>query len=108
MSDVQEQKKFIVQFADKSVWNEIKEDLKTKLRENDIQFQYSEKTPIFHIFYKSDVIEIRIAWEEEILIFKLQTKQNIGSEQLATCREIYDLLVLFSGELKDGNSPYEW
>ncbi len=108
MSDVQEQNEFIVQFADKSVWNDIKEDLKTKLRENEIQFQYSEKTPIFHIFYKSDMIDIRIAWEEETLLLKLQTKQNISSEQLAACREIYDLLILFSGELIDGNSPYDW
>ncbi|MFX1282433.1 MAG: hypothetical protein ACFFB5_02215 [Promethearchaeota archaeon] len=108
MNDSHVHKAFKIRFLDKTVWNDIKVDLKAKLRENDILFQYSEKTPTFHVLYKSDMIEIRVTWEEEILLFNLLTKKSISSEQIKACREIYDLLILFSGELVSGNSPYNW
>ena len=108
LNNVQEQRKFTIQFADNSVWKDFKEDLKTTLQENEIKFQYSEKTPVFHILYKSDMIKIRVVWEEETLLFVLQAENSINSEQIAVCQEIYDLLILFAGELVDGNSPYDW
>ncbi len=108
LNEVQEQNTFTVRFADKSVWKDIKEDFKTTLRENEIKYQYSEKTPTFYILYKSAVIKIRVAWEEEALLFYLQAEKDISSEQIAACGEIYDLLILFSGELVDGDSPYDW
>ena len=108
MNDNQAKKSFIVKFADNSVWKDFKEDLKTTLQKNEIKFQYSEKTPYFYILYKSDMIKIRVVWEEETLLFSLQADQNINLEQLNVSREIYDLLILFSGELVEGNSPYDW
>lgn len=108
LNNPQEQRKFTVQFADNSVWKDFKEDLKTTLQENEIKFQYSEKTPFFFILYKSNDITIRVVWEEEKLLFVLQATDSISSEQINVCREIYDLLTLFSGELIEGNSPYDW
>ena len=108
LNDVQDQKTFSIQFVDRSVWNEFKADLKTTLQENQIKFQYSEKTPTFFVFYKSNVIKIRVVWEDESLLFVLQAENSLNSEQIAVCKEIYDLLILFEGELVDGDSPYDW
>ena len=108
MNNTSEMKTFSVRFADKILWNDFKDDLKTILKENAIKFQYSEKAPSFYILYQSDSIKIRVVWEEEALLFALQAKTDITPEQLEACREIYDLLILFSGKLEDGNSPYEW
>ncbi|MFX0015724.1 MAG: hypothetical protein ACFFB2_01385 [Promethearchaeota archaeon] len=108
MNSSQEYKTFTVQFADKSIWNDFKEDLKATLNDNEIKFQYSEKTPTFYVFYKSDRIKIKVLWEEEILCFVLQAETSVNSEQIAVCRDIYDLLILFEGELIDGDSPYNW
>ncbi|MFX0050934.1 MAG: hypothetical protein ACFFAJ_05270 [Candidatus Hodarchaeota archaeon] len=105
-------KTFTMRFKDKSAWNEFKDDLKQTLRENDIKFQYSEKTPTFYLLYTSEFIRIRVIWgnedKDEALLFSLQAKENIKNDQLSACNEIYDLLQLFSGELIDGKSPYEW
>ncbi|UCG02105.1 MAG: hypothetical protein JSW11_21250 [Candidatus Heimdallarchaeota archaeon] len=108
MNDIQDQKRFNIRFADKSVWNDFKVDLKTTLQENEIRFQYSEKTPTFFVFYKSNMIKIRVIWEDEALLFILQAEKNLNSEQIAVCKDIYDLLILFEGELVDGISPYDW
>ena len=108
MNDVQELITFSVRFSDKNIWKDFKDDMKVILKENEIKFQYSEKTPTFHILYQSDVIKIRVAWEEETLLFALQAEKDITPEQIEACREIYDLLILFSGTLEDGYSPYEW
>jgi hypothetical protein len=101
-------KSFTVRFADKSVWNELKDDLKTTLKENEIKFQYSEKTPNFFIYYKSADVNVRITWEDESLLFSLQANEGISPENVFVCSEIYDLLLLFSGKLIEGISPYEW
>ncbi|MFW9904290.1 MAG: hypothetical protein ACFFFH_08170 [Candidatus Thorarchaeota archaeon] len=108
MNDTQDQKTFKIRFRDRSVWNDFKADLKNMFQETGIKFQYSEKTPTFFVIYKSNEIKIRVIWEDEVLIFLLQTEKNINSEQIAVCKEIYDLLILFEGELIDGNSPYSW
>jgi hypothetical protein len=99
---------FSLRFADKSAWNEFKEDLKVSLRENNIKYQYSDKAPVFHIVYKSENIQIRVAWEQESLLFTLIAKEEIAAEEISICYEIYDLLILFSGELEEGISPYNW
>ncbi len=108
MSDIKENKMFSVRFSDKSSWNEFKEDFKVILRENSLKFQYSEKTPIFHILYKNDSIKIRIDWEDETLLVTLIAIESIGTEEISSCNEIFDLLQLFSGVLEKGISPYEW
>ncbi|UCE13223.1 MAG: hypothetical protein JSV04_13685 [Candidatus Heimdallarchaeota archaeon] len=108
MNNTQEHKKFTVKFADNSVWKDFKEDLKTTLQDNEIKFQYSEKSPFFFILYKGNDISIRVVWEEERLLFVLQAADSISSEHVDACREIYDLLTLFSGELIEGSSPYDW
>lgn len=108
LNDVQDQKTFSIRFTDKSVWNNFKVDLKTTMQENQIKFQYSEKTPTFFVLYKSNTIKIRVVWEDESLLFALQAENNLNSGQIAVCKEIYDLLILFEGELVDGNSPYDW
>lgn len=108
LNDIQEQKTFVVRFSDKAVWNEFKDDLKTTLKKNEIKFQYSDKAPNFHILYKSDSIKIRVVWEDETLVFHLQAEDKVSSEQIDVCREIFDLLILFSGELIMGKTPYEW
>lgn len=108
LSDKKENKMFSLRFSDKSSWNEFKEDFKVILREKNIKFKYSEKTPNFHILYQSDSIKIRIDWEEETLLVTLIAAENIGTEEISSCHEIFDLLQLFSGELKKGFSPYEW
>ena len=99
---------FMLKFADKAEWNNFKEDLKNILRENQIKFQYSEKTPTFHILYKSNQIHLRIDWRDEDLIVMLNSLEDISPEDLNACNEIFDLLNLFSGELIDGTTPYEW
>lgn len=99
---------FRIRFTDRSVWNEFKEDIKTIMQENKIHFQYSEKTPTFFVFYKSNAIKIRVFWEGETLLFVLQAENTLDSEQIAACKDIYDLLILFEGELIDGNPPYDW
>ena len=108
MNDIKDQKTFKIRFADRSVWNDFKTDLKTTMLDNEIKFQYSEKTPTFFVLYKSNVIKIRVVWEDESLLFILQADPNLTQVQIAACKEIYDLLVLFEGELIDGNSPYDW
>jgi len=103
------QKKFYkLKFADKSEWNDFKGDLKNILREHQIKYQYSEKVPSFHILYKSDQVRLQIDWKEEILIVNLQTVDDLTPQNLDACNEIFDLLTLFSGELIEGTSPYEW
>lgn len=97
-----------IRFADKAEWNNFKEDLKNILRENQIKFQYSEKTPNFHILYKSDQIRLQIDWRDEELIVNLLTLEDLTSQKLNACNEIFDLLNLFSGELIEGASPYDW
>lgn len=108
MNEIKNQKSFKIQFADRSIWNDFKADLKNTLQENKIKFQYSEKTPTFFVLYKSDVIKIWVVWEDNSLLFLLQADKNLNSEQISVCKEIYDLLILFKGELVDGNSPYDW
>ncbi|MFW9855067.1 MAG: hypothetical protein ACFFFG_08395 [Candidatus Thorarchaeota archaeon] len=100
---------YSVRFADKNSWNEFKEDLKPILRERKIKYQYSEKTPSFHVFYKSPEINFKVIWEEDGgLLVSLQAGSEISEETLLVCREIYDLLLLFSGELVKGKNPYDW
>lgn len=102
-------KHFGVRFVDKSAWNEFKEDIKPLLRGQQIKFQYSEKTPIFHILYKNQEITFRVAWEDDGgLLVSLQTSPRISVEGDTVCKEIFDLLLIFSGELVQGESPYDW
>ena len=108
MNEIQDRYTFKIRFSDRSIWNDFKTDLKSTLQENEIKFQYSEKTPAFFVLYKSDVIKIRVVWEDESLLFLLQAKKTLNLEQMSACKEIYDLLILFEGELVDGNSPYDW
>ncbi|MFW9778675.1 MAG: hypothetical protein ACFFE8_07445 [Candidatus Heimdallarchaeota archaeon] len=100
---------YSVRFTDKNSWNEFKEDLKPILREQRIKYQYSEKTPTFHILYKSPEINFKVIWEEDGgLLVSLQAGSEINKENVLVCREIYDLLLLFSGELVEGKNPYDW
>ncbi len=99
---------FTLQFSDKAEWKNFKEDLKSIFREHEIKYQYSEKNPNFHILYKSNKVLIRIDWKDDQLIVNLQTQEKLGPENLTACNEIYDLLLLFGGELLTGISPYEW
>jgi hypothetical protein len=108
LNDIKDQRTFRIRFSDRSVWNDFKADLKSTFQENGIKFQYSEKTPYFFVLYKSNEIKIRVIWEEETLIFLLQAERDLNPGQIAVCKEIYDLLVLFEGELVEGNSPYNW
>ena len=99
---------FSLKFSERNAWNEFKEDLKTILRNYNIKFQYSEKKPKFHIRYKSDKINVKVIWEEDSLLFNLETDLNLDQEHLDACVEIYDILILFSGELIAGTEPYNW
>ena len=99
---------FTLKFADKAEWNDFKGDLKNILREHQIKFQYSETVPTFHILYKSDQVHLQVTWKEETLIVNLQTLEDLIPQNLDACNEIFDLLLLFSGELVEGASPYEW
>ncbi len=100
---------FTLQFSDKAEWKNFKEDLKSIFREHEIKYQYSEKTPNFHILYKSNKILIRIDWKDDQLIVNCQTQEGkLSPENLVICNEIYDLLLLFEGEQIAGTSPYEW
>ncbi len=108
MNSENNEKYYKIRFADKAEWNNFKEDLKNILRENQIKFQYSEKTPTFHILYKSNQIRLRIDWRDEDLIVMLKSLEDISPEDLNACNEIFDLLNLFSGELIDGTTPYDW
>lgn len=99
---------FTLKFADKSEWNDFKGDLKNILREHQIKYQYSETVPTFHILYKNDQVRLQVNWKEEILIVNLQTLEDLIPQNLDACNEIFDLLILFSGELIGGVSPYEW
>jgi len=99
---------FTLKFADKAEWNDFKGDLKNILREHQIKFQYSETVPSFHILYKSDQVRFQVTWKEETLIVNLQTLEDLISQNIDACNEIFDLLILFSGELIEGTSPYEW
>ncbi|MHA2224749.1 MAG: hypothetical protein ACXAC8_06070 [Candidatus Hodarchaeales archaeon] len=108
MNNDQPTNSFSLRFSDKLTWNEFKDDLKVILRENEIKFQYSEKTPQFYVLYKGNHIEIRVTWEDDTLLFTLLAKKNLNVDQTSACHEIYDLLILFSGRLEKGTSPYEW
>ena len=108
MNNDQITKSFSLRFSDKLTWNEFKDDLKVLLRENEIKFQYSEKTPQFYVLYKSNQIEIRVTWEEDTLLVTLLAEKNLDANQMVVCHEIYDLLILFTGQLEKGKSPYEW
>ncbi len=99
---------FTIKFADKAEWNDFKEDLKTILREHQIKYQYSEKVPSFHILYKNDQIRLQVNWKEETLTVNLRALTDLTTHDLDACNEIFDLLSLFSGELIEGTSPYDW
>ena len=99
---------FTLKFEDKAEWNNFKEDLKSILREHEIKFQYSEKTPTFHILYKNDKIRLQVNWREETLTVNLRALKDLETHDLDACNEIFDLLNLFSGELIEGISPYKW
>jgi hypothetical protein len=100
---------FGLRFSDKSAWNEFKEDLKPLLREQAIKFQYSEKSPTFHILYKNPEISFKVIWEDDGgLLVTLQASSEITEESVMVCGEIFELLQLFSGELVKGESPYNW
>ena len=99
---------FTLKFNDKSEWNNFKEDLKSILREHEIKYQYSEKVPTFHILYKNESIRLRVDWKDDILVINLQISHPLSPENQEACNEIYELLLLFEGELIDGASPYDW
>jgi hypothetical protein len=107
-NDNQENFFFTQKFADKAEWNDFKEDFKSILREHEIKFQYSEKTPTFYILYKNDQVRVQVNWKEEILTVNLQTSGSLTPKNLDACNELFDLLSLFSGELIEGTSPYDW
>ena len=99
---------FTLQFSDKAEWNNFKEDLKSIFRNQEIKYQYSEKAPNFYILYKNNQVTIRIDWKDDQLFVNLKTEPELSTENLEACNEIYDLLLLFEGELVAGSSPYEW
>jgi hypothetical protein len=99
---------FTIEFQDKAIWNSLKDDFKSLLRENEIKYQYSEKVPSFHLIYQSVRIKIRIDWKDENLIVYLLSQKNLTQDELNSCNEIFDLLQIFDGELIAGRSPYEW
>ena len=63
-----------MQFTRKTVWNEIKVDLKNLFKEIGIKYQYSEKSPFFRVSYGSTNIKVEISWLQEILHIKLEAK----------------------------------
>jgi hypothetical protein len=108
LSETNNEHFFTLHFSDKAEWNNFKEDLKSIFRNQEIKYQYSEKAPNFHILYKNNQVMIRIDWKDDQLHFNLKTLAKLNKENLQACNEIYDLLLLFEGELKAGSSPYEW
>lgn len=108
MTEIKDNYSFTLKFQDKSIWNSLKEDFKSLLRENEIKYQYSEKTPSFSILYQSVNIKIRVIWEDEILLVNLLGQKGLTQDELNSCNEIFDLLQIFDGELIKGYSPYEW
>ncbi len=107
LNEQEKRKSFSLRFQDRNAWNTFKEDLKVIFRNHQIKFQYSEQSPKFYIRYKSNSINIIVTWEEDSLLFLLESF-NFEPETLNTCIEIYDLLILFSGEIIDGTEPYNW
>ncbi len=99
---------FKIQFSDKSIWGEFKEDLKVILREKGIKYQYSVKTPEFHIIYQNNDIQLKIQWNSDDTIFCTLNVIGDAQKALFPSREIFELLQLFSGQLIDGDSPYNW
>lgn len=108
MSEINENYSFTLKFQEKSIWNNLKEDFKSLLRENEIKYQYSEKTPSFQILYQNKKIKIRVIWEDESLLVNLLGQKGLTQDELNSCNEIFDLLQIFDGELIEGYSPYEW
>ncbi len=108
MNNEPQKNSFSLKFADKAEWNDFKIDLKNILREHQIKFQYSETVPTFHILYKSDQVRLQVDWKEEALIVNLKASEDLIPQNLDVCNEIFDLLTLFSGELVEGTSPYDW
>ena len=99
---------YTIAFDDKAVWGEFKEDLKAILREYSIKFQYSEKSPVFHLLYKSSSIKLVVKWEkDDSLVCRLELTQ-LSPEDISACTEIFEILQLFSGKLVEGTEPYEW
>jgi hypothetical protein len=99
---------FSLKFEDKNEWHNFKDDLKNILREREIKYQYSEKVPTFHIVYQNAAIKLRVDWQDESLLAALQTTQALNPEVREACNEIFEILVLFGGELIHGSSPYDW
>ena len=99
---------FLIQFADISVWDEFKEDLKVILREKGIKYQYSDKTPAFHIIYQNDDIKLKIQWNNDNTLICMLNVIGDFQNALLPAQDIFELLQLFSGTLIDGKSPSSW
>ena len=98
---------FKIQFADKSAWNEMKDDLKSQFKELEIKYQYSEEKPNFTILYQSNSVKIQITWVDGLLV-ELTGNENVPAEHIDYLSSIFDTLILFGGELVDGSRPEEW
>ncbi len=99
---------FKVQFSEKTVWREIKADLKTLFKEVGLKYDYSEKTPTFRVVYSSAIVGVEVSWTEQALIFSLIAKEKPQPEAIIILDQIYDLLELFGGEISSGTRPTEW
>jgi len=99
---------FLIQFSDKSAWGEFKEDLKVILREKGIKYQYSVKTPIFHIIYQNEDIKLKFQWNSDDTITCMLNVIGDVQQALLPSQEIFELLQLFAGTLIEGDSPYNW
>ncbi|MFX0091787.1 MAG: hypothetical protein ACFFBD_08490 [Candidatus Hodarchaeota archaeon] len=104
-----ENKSFKIQFSDKSVWHEMKEDFKSQIKDLEIRYDYSEKKPEFNILYKSSSVKIKIIWVKEGgLTMELIANENLKEEEIEGLSQIFDMLMLFGGELVSGSRPEEW
>ncbi|MHA2232236.1 MAG: hypothetical protein ACXAB4_07080 [Candidatus Hodarchaeales archaeon] len=97
-----------MKFADKSSWNDMKSDLKALFNEIGIRYQYSGKTPQFHVIYESENVVVEVTWAEDGLYLNLRGREKPLEENLIKLSEIFDLLELFGGEIVAGSRPEEW
>ena len=108
MSEIQDSRYFEMEFADKSAWNEMKSDLKDIFKEIGIKYQYSGKTPLFHVIYESSKVKVEVSWAENSLFINMGSHDFLPPEDISKLSEIYDLLELFGGQLVSGLRPEEW
>ncbi|MFX0117184.1 MAG: hypothetical protein ACFFB3_21745 [Candidatus Hodarchaeota archaeon] len=108
MSDKSDEFFYEMKFADKSSWNEMKSDLKALFSDIGIKYQYSGKTPLFHVVYGSKTVAVEVTWADDGLYINLTSREFPSDENIPKLSEIFDLLELFGGEKVSGSRPEKW